>query len=162
VTPDEVRLLYAKIIGYDNRKPSEANLHAWAEQADLGRWTLAEALAAVAEHHRTSTDYLMPAHLHALIRSARQHPQPIQQLRQLDAPAPADEHTRARIMAMIGETFALPRRVRRAGRQPEPRSADEADRLAQARAELDAIRHRAAPPSERGDAESPTPQGDGT
>lgn len=147
MTPAEVRALYAKIVAYDNRRPSEANLAAWTEQANDGRWTLQEALDAVREHHRTSRDFLMPVHVHDIIRAARRRP--AQYVAQIDGPEPAAETTRDRIMAMVGRHFDMPRGMRRDrddGRRPEvkakPKSADHGRKLEQARAELERLREQ--------------------
>lgn len=134
----EIRALYAKVIAYDNRKPSEANITAWAEQAEVGRWSLQEALDAVTEHHRRSTDFLMPAHLHEIIRENRR--QPALYVAQIEGPEPADESTRERIMTMVGRRFSMP-----VGRQrkPQPKSADHQRRREQAEAELAKLREEA-------------------
>jgi hypothetical protein len=65
----ETAAVLAKAAAYDNRNVGEANVRAWHEA--LGDLALADCLAAVAQHHRTSTDYLMPAHIRRLVEEAR-------------------------------------------------------------------------------------------
>lgn len=67
----DVRRLLAVVMSYDNRNPGDANVEAWLEAATLGRWTFPEARMAVAAHFQRSTEWLMPAHVGALIRSWR-------------------------------------------------------------------------------------------
>lgn len=74
MTEDDIRILFAVAMAYDNRKPSNANMTAWWEQADRCRWTLDEAKEAIHVHHSESSDYLMPAHITAIIRRHRQIP----------------------------------------------------------------------------------------
>lgn len=72
LTRDEVVDLLTAISAYDNRKPNPAAILAWGKAAELGRWTLAEALDAVHQHFLEDIDYLMPAHVGNRIRAARQ------------------------------------------------------------------------------------------
>jgi hypothetical protein len=72
LTRDETVDLLTAIAAYDNRKPNAAALMAWGKAAELGRWTFPEALDAVHEHFAASTEYLMPAHITALVKAARQ------------------------------------------------------------------------------------------
>lgn len=71
---EEAGAVLAKAAGYDNRNVGEANVRAWHEAlADLD---VRDCLAAVAEHHRSSTEYLMPVHIRRLaadIRRERYH-----------------------------------------------------------------------------------------
>ena len=55
----ETATLMAKIHVYDNRKVDEPTVLAWHEA--LGDLPLDECLAAVAEHFRESTRWIMPA-----------------------------------------------------------------------------------------------------
>lgn len=58
--------------GYDGRKPpSQAQTDAWFEGAKRGNWTFDEARSAVHEHYSRSTDWIMPAHVSAIVRAAR-------------------------------------------------------------------------------------------
>jgi hypothetical protein len=74
VTENEIKQLYAAAMAYDNRKPSNAGITAWWEQAERNRWTFHEALEAIHTHHSESTEYLMPGHITAIIKRARQQP----------------------------------------------------------------------------------------
>lgn len=72
MTQNEVVDLLTAISAYDNRKPNPASVLAWGKAAELGRWTLTEALQAVHEHFAENPDYLMPAHVTARVKAARQ------------------------------------------------------------------------------------------
>lgn len=104
MTLDEIRTLYALVVSYDNRRLSEANLHAWWEQAERQRWTLTEASEAVRVHFGRSTDFLMPAHVTAIVRARRADPRPVADSRQLPAAQPASPQ---RIRAIVDEIRAL-------------------------------------------------------
>lgn len=81
MTENEIKQLFAVAMAYDNRKPSTANITAWWEQAERNRWTFDEAREAIHVHHTESSDYLMPAHVTAIIRRKRQIPgRPVPQL----------------------------------------------------------------------------------
>jgi hypothetical protein len=98
----EVRQILATAMAYDNRKPGEANIAAWTEAADRGRWTFADALEAVHDHYARSTDFLMPAHVTAFIRLKMRLPQPVSEaVAHLEAAPPASEETRRRAMEEI-------------------------------------------------------------
>lgn len=64
--------LLTAISAYDNRKPNEGAIIAWGTAAEMGRWTLDEAVAAVKAHFFEETAYLMPAHVAKRIKDARQ------------------------------------------------------------------------------------------
>lgn len=100
MTEREIRAVYALATTYDNRKTSEANVTAWWEQARRNRWTFDEAREAIHEHHRHSTEFLMPAHVTAIIRANRRQPEHIDNVRQLPA-APAAQPERIR--SIVGE-----------------------------------------------------------
>lgn len=102
MTTDDVVDLLSAITAYDNRNASPANVLAWAKAAELGRWTLPEALDAVHEHFATSTDFLMPAHITARVRATRQDRALRAEQAALEA-APADPAAAARINQIIGE-----------------------------------------------------------
>jgi hypothetical protein len=72
LTHDEVVDLLTAVSAYDNRKPNPASILAWGKAAEIGRWTLHEALDAVHAHFASDTDYLMPAHVGNRIRDKRQ------------------------------------------------------------------------------------------
>jgi hypothetical protein len=73
MTEDEIRLVIATAMAYDNRKPGQAATLAWTEAANRAGWTLAEATDAVKEHYAHSAAFLMPGHITALIET-RRHP----------------------------------------------------------------------------------------
>jgi len=69
---DDVVDLLSAITAYDNRNATQATVAAWSMAADIGRWTLEEALGAVHAHYAESTEFLMPGHVTERIRSDRQ------------------------------------------------------------------------------------------
>lgn len=70
---EEIGVLLAKAAGYDNRTVGQGNILAWHEAlADL---RLDDCLRAVALHHRSSTEYLMPAHVRRLAQEVRRERQ---------------------------------------------------------------------------------------
>lgn len=95
----EVRQILATAMAYDNRRPGEANIAAWTEAAERGRWTFADALEAVHEHYAKSPDFLMPAHVTAYIRQKMRQPQPVAEaIAQLESAPPASEAARKKAM----------------------------------------------------------------
>lgn len=140
----EVRALLAVAMAYDNRKPGEANIAAWMEAAERGRWTFEAAVEAIHEHYARSTEFLMPGHITATVRARMRIPAPASEaVAQLEAASPASEETRRRFTALIGEKFALPRTLRGRGqRRAARRSAEDAAMREQAIRELDALRER--------------------
>lgn len=92
----QIRALYAAAVAYDNRRGSEANITAWAEQAERNRWTFPDALEAIHQHYATSTDFLMPAHITAIIADKRNAPPTVDATRAQLPPAPPAEPTRIR------------------------------------------------------------------
>jgi hypothetical protein len=66
---EEAAAVLAKAAGYDNRTVGDANVLAWHEA--LGDLDVGDALQAIAIHHRTSTDYLMPVHIRRLVADIR-------------------------------------------------------------------------------------------
>jgi hypothetical protein len=102
MSTDDVVDLLSAITAYDNRNASAANVLAWAKAAELGRWTLPEALDAVHAHFAESTDFLMPAHITTRVKATRQDRALRQQQAELEA-APVDPAAAARIQQVIGE-----------------------------------------------------------
>lgn len=70
---EETGALLAKAAGYDNRTIGQGNVLAWHEA--LGDLRIDDCLTAVAQHHRTSTEYLMPAHVRRLAEEVRRERQ---------------------------------------------------------------------------------------
>lgn len=66
--PSEAAVILAKISAYDRRTSGDADAEAWAEALD-GQVTIQDALTAVRDHFRESTEWLMPAEV---IRRARE------------------------------------------------------------------------------------------
>lgn len=100
LTDQQVRALLAAAMAYDNRRPGEANIAAWTEAAKRGRWTFDTALEAIHTHYAASADFVMPAHITAIIRAAMRQPEPFAEL----PPAvPASEETRQKVMDMVAE-----------------------------------------------------------
>lgn len=136
MTEDEVRALLAVAMAYDNRKPGEANIAAWLEAANRGRWTFDGALEAIHQHYATSTDFLMPAHVSAAFRAKARQPTPFAEL---EASAPASKAHAERMSTLIRDTFAMPKAT-----DDRARSVDEEEVREAARAELEALRARLA------------------
>lgn len=137
MTEHEIRALLAAAVAYDNRRPSNANIAAWLEAATRANWTFAEALDAIHDHNAENPEFLKPAHITQRIRATRGTGQPPAYRPELPTAAPADDSTRRRIMAMVGDRFSL--RMRRE-RRPEPQSAEHHEARERARAELDRLR----------------------
>ena len=102
MSTDDVVDLLSAITAYDNRNASTANVLAWAKAAELGRWTLPEALDAVHAHFVESTDFLMPAHITTRVKATRQDRALREQQAELEA-APVDPAAAARIQRIVGE-----------------------------------------------------------
>lgn len=95
---EQIRRLLVAAMAYDNRKmPGEANVLAWSEAARRGRWSFEAALDAIHAHYAEDTAFLMPGHITARIRKARQLPAAVER-RMLEAP-PAQPET---IRSIIG------------------------------------------------------------
>lgn len=109
----EIRAVLAVAMAYDNRKPGAANIAAWLEAADRGRWTFEAAVEAVHEHYARSTEFLMPGHVTAAVRARMQLPAPASEaVAHLEASSPATEETRQRVMDQIrrfAEKFKPPK-----------------------------------------------------
>ena len=137
MTELEIRTLLAAAVAYDNRRPSQANIAAWCEAANRAGWTFPAALDAIHAHYAESTAFLMPGHITTRLaeRSARDTDWP-PPYAALPAAQPADETTRRRIMAMVGDRFRAPVRRHRA---PAPHSAEHVRAREAARAELDRV-----------------------
>lgn len=101
----EVRALLAVAVAYDNRKPGEANIAAWLEAADRGRWTFEAAVEAIHEHYARSTEFLMPGHITAAVRARVQRPAPVSDaVAHLEGARPAsDEKRREAMEEMFGK-----------------------------------------------------------
>lgn len=97
----QVRALYAAAVAYDNRRGSEANITAWTEQALRNRWTFPDALEAIHQHYASSTEFLMPAHITAIIADRRNAPPTVDTTRAALPAAPPAEP--ARIRELIGD-----------------------------------------------------------
>lgn len=68
MSPADAARVLAKAQAYDRRTVGQADVQAWYEAlCDLD---LNAVLAAVADHYRDSTDWLMPAHVRRLTRQA--------------------------------------------------------------------------------------------
>lgn len=118
LTETHVRALLAAAMAYDNRRPGQANIEAWLEAGTGARWTFEEALQAVHEHYRDSTEFLMPGHITRIVRARRQTPAQPPRLR-LEAAKPADPERTGRIMAALA--------ARLGWRRAEPHPATEVD-----------------------------------
>lgn len=74
---------------------------AWSEAARRGHWTCDTAVDAVHEHFATSTVWVMPAHLTAIIKAKGRQPAPASEVLGIDRPPPASPERRAELMAEI-------------------------------------------------------------
>lgn len=75
MNPQEIINLLSVAAAFDNRKPSEAAVHAWTDSAARARWTFSEASEAIKNYYATTTDdkpWVMPSHITAFIRDTRQ------------------------------------------------------------------------------------------
>ena len=136
LTEQQVRSLLATAMAYDNRKPGEANIAAWLEAANRGRWTFEAALEAIHAHYVASTDFLMPAHITAALRAKSRQPTPFAEL---EASQPASPEHAERMSALIRDRFAMPKPT-----DDRPRSVSDDEARETARAELEALRQRQA------------------
>lgn len=66
---EEIGAVLAKAAGYDNRTIGQGNMLAWHEA--IGDLRLDDCLQAIALHHRSSTEYLMPVHVRRLAQDVR-------------------------------------------------------------------------------------------
>ncbi len=66
---EEIGAVLAKAAGFDNRTIGQANLLAWHEV--LGDLDVGDCLDAISQHHRESTEYLMPAHVRRIALKLR-------------------------------------------------------------------------------------------
>lgn len=105
MTRDEIVNLLTAMSAYDKRKPDPASVLAWGKAAEMGRWTLPEALDAVAAHFFESTDYLMPAHIAKRIKDTRQDRALREETLALEA-APVDPAAAARVERAVAELAA--------------------------------------------------------
>jgi hypothetical protein len=111
VTPAETARLLAKIQAYDRRTVGKADIAAWHEA--IGDVPYSEALFAVAVHFRSSTEWLLPARLRELVKSARveQRRQQPHETRALPSKFETDEERTERIrrgVAMCRAAIRLP------------------------------------------------------
>jgi len=102
MTHNEIVDLLTAISAYDNRKPNPAAVLAWGKAAELGRWTLPEALDAVHEHFSENPDYLMPAHVTAKVKAHRQDRAMREEALAIEA-APVDLEAAARVQAVVAD-----------------------------------------------------------
>ena len=135
MTESEIKKLSALAMSYDNRRPGEANVAAWAEAADRGRWTFDAAVEAIHDHYAKSTAFLMPGHITAFVRSQVRFPAPAREVARLEGARPAVEETRLRFSALIRSRFSMPASVRREKRAQRG-SAEAAEARERARQEL--------------------------
>ena len=100
MTHDQVVDLLTAISAYDNRKPNPAAVLAWGKAAELGRWTLPEALEAVHAHFSEDPAYLMPAHVTVRVKAARQDRHMREEALAIEA-GPVHPEVQARIETVI-------------------------------------------------------------
>lgn len=69
MTPAEAQMLLGIAASFDNRKPSEEAAVSWSHA--LGDYPFVDCRDAVVEHYRSSTDWIMPGHIIAIVRRVR-------------------------------------------------------------------------------------------
>ncbi len=70
MTPQETSAVLAMIGTYDRREFTPTDVRAWHAAWDQAL-TFEDARHAVTEHYRTSTDWLMPAHINRIAKARR-------------------------------------------------------------------------------------------
>lgn len=99
---NEIIDLLTAVSAYDNRKANPAAVLAWGNASMLGRWTLPEALDAVHAHFAEDPAYLMPAHVTARVKAARQDRAMREEARALTA-APVNPAAAERVAQIVAE-----------------------------------------------------------
>lgn len=103
---DEVIDLLSAITAYDNRNATRETVMAWSKAAELGRWTLPEALDAVHAHFAEDPTYLMPAHVTQRVKQERQDRALRADQRELEGPVnPAGQERIQQIVADVGASL---------------------------------------------------------
>lgn len=150
--PSEAAYVLAVCATYDQRTPSQAEAQTWG--LDLGNTTKEEAVAAVREHHRTSTDRIKLGHVIAIVKRQRRervaHSAALEaeMLAQLDSDDPRavrDTILRARQIAARGGVD-VPTRLAITG--PHEESEDRDARILRGVAMARAVLTEKAPPRE--------------
>lgn len=101
MTRDEIINLLSIAAAYDKRTLGEADIAAWSDAADRGRWTYEQAADAVKAHYAESERWLMPSHVTDRIRSRRAEP-----ARALpSAPERAADEHRRRVVGWFADRF---------------------------------------------------------
>lgn len=88
------------IVAYDGRSPGEADVLAWGEAANRGRWTFDGALDAIHDHYAFKTDWIKPGHVTEHIRSRRALP-PRHTVHAIESRPPSDPRHVKRLMAEV-------------------------------------------------------------
>jgi hypothetical protein len=157
VNPNDAARLLAVAAAFDNRKPDSTSAQAWA--LALGDRRFEECQRAIVEHYQTSTEWIMPAHVIAAVKKVRtgrledvttQPPPGLDpddtgaysrwlksELRRVADGLPPTEQPYNATRA-IGELRSVLRSVPAIEAKPREKSAEHEQRMAQARAELDA------------------------
>lgn len=147
MTENEIRALLATCMAYDNRRqPGAANIAAWLEAAHRANWTFDAAVDAIHGHYAESPDFLMPGHITARLRAARQGPARYVALPRAE---PASEEIRKQFRdafrdafrdVVPSDSFAVPGHAESRRGRPAPGTPEHAEAVARARAELDRLR----------------------
>lgn len=104
LTREEAVSLLAAASVYDSRKPNPDAVLAWVKASEVGRWTFRDALDALHEHYAKSRDFLMPAHVYAIVQARRTAPPRPGDVPELPGPPPADrEHVDRAIAELAGQ-----------------------------------------------------------
>lgn len=137
MTRDEVVELLQIAAAYDRRTIGQADVIAWEDAAERGRWTAQDAQEAVRRHYATSTAYLMPGHVTEALRAKRTMPEAAADQRRALPRAACEPET---IRNGVDKVFASLARMRaiRGGLDPED-AADVAEGEAGARRQIRSV-----------------------
>lgn len=102
MTRDEIVSLLSVATAYDGRTLGEADVAAWGDAAERGRWTYDQAQDAVKGHYAESAAWLMPAHVTERIKAARSEP-PRSHALPRATPRPASDEYRDRVADWLAE-----------------------------------------------------------
>lgn len=95
MTKSEIAMLLGLAAARDRRTVGHADVEGW--YVDLGDLTFDEARAALNQHFRDSTDWLMPVHIRRLARIARDRRRPHHEALALPSRFEDDETRRERV-----------------------------------------------------------------
>ncbi len=104
MTRDEIINLLSVAAAYDKRTLGEADIAAWSDAAERGRWGYEQAADAVKTHYAESDQWLMPGHVTRRIKDHRSEPPRSRALPKATPERAEDEHRR-RVVSWFAERF---------------------------------------------------------